>query len=328
MSDPAAPQPQGPIPSTLFDRKVGLVVSNANGSPGPGGAAGLDLSAMHIRFHVEQSDFESPNNARIRVYNLSDATAKQVQGEFNRVTLSAGYAGGPYGIIFQGTMMQFRRGKENNVTTYLEILAADGDTFYNFGTVNQSLPLGSSAAQRAKVLTTAAGAPPPITGADGLFGGTLPRGKVLYGMFRDQMRTLARSNGATWSIQDGQVQVIQLQDYLPSQAVVLNSQTGLIGIPEQTEQGVEARVLINPKLRVGALVQINNSLINQTVNANPNQPVPFNRYTGLQLLARTTEDGLYRLYSSEHSGDSRGQEWYSDLILLAIDKSKSVVLAQ
>jgi hypothetical protein len=72
---------------------------------------GIDLSEMRIEFRVNAADVETPNTAIIRVYNLSEATATQVAGEFDRVILEAGYEDGNFGTIFQGTIKQFRRGR-------------------------------------------------------------------------------------------------------------------------------------------------------------------------------------------------------------------------
>jgi hypothetical protein len=142
-------------------------------------------------------------------------------------------------------------------------------------------------------------------------------------MSRAAMRRIANEQGATWSIQDGKLQMIPLTDYLPSQAVQLNSLTGLIGFPEQTDEGIRIRTLINPRIRVGTLVQINNKEINQTIQQNPNAvPLRYDQWAGIQQLARVTEDGYYRVFVAEHHGDSRGQPWYSDLICLAVRGGK------
>ena len=97
------------------------------------GAAGLDLSQFRIKFSVQAADIESPNNAWIRVYNLSSDTMHQVatQGEYTSVSLSAGYEEGNFGVIFQGTIKQYRIGKENTTDSYLDIFAADSDVEFN-----------------------------------------------------------------------------------------------------------------------------------------------------------------------------------------------------
>lgn len=315
-----------------FGRKATLIVA--------AGDDGLDLSELRFKFVVRNSDNESPNTAAIRVYNLSDDTVRKITGrtpvEYTRVVLQAGYESA-HGVIFDGTIKQFRRGKENATDSYLDILAAAADIEYNFSVCNSTVAAGSSASDRAKIIAAQMGL--QLGEAAALTGGILPRGKVLWGMARTQMRCEAANRGASWSIQDGKVDVLPLDGYLPGEAVVLSSLTGMVGIPEQTEQGVKVRCLLNPKLRIGGLVQIDNASINQTSQADlrasgfparglPAGQLPFDKYAGVQMLADVSSDGFYRLYVVEYIGDTRGQEWYAELTGLAVDKSSNKVLAQ
>ena len=123
--------------------------------------------------------------------------------------------------------------------------------------------------------------------------------------------------------------MIPLDGYLPTEAVVLNSSSGMIGFPEQTDQGIKVRCLLNPKLKIGTRAQIDNKSINQTIaqasNAIPVGQLPFDQRAGLTLLADVSNDGEYFIYVVEHAGNTRGQEWYSDLICLAIDRSTGKV---
>jgi hypothetical protein len=50
---------------------------------------------------------------------------------------------------------------------------------------------------------------------------------------------------------------------MPGEAVVLTSGTGLLGRPEQTEDSIEIVSLLNPLLKIGSRVQIDNASINQ-----------------------------------------------------------------
>lgn len=307
------------IPNEQYLRKCTLLVL--------AGDQALDLSEMHIRFETKQEDEESPNNARIRVYNLARETVARIQGEYTRVVLQAGYENANFGVIFDGTIKQFVVGREDNKSTYLDILAADGDQAYNFATINKSLAAGSTPQQRIAALIEAMG--PKGVGAGDVIvpdtGGVLPRGKVLFGLARAGLRAQVQNVGATWSIQNGKINVVPLDGYLPGDAVVLTSRTGLIGRPEQTQQGVYARCLINPRITVGGLVRIDNQSINETFQqgdfAIPGAQIPYNQYAGIQQFANVTADGLYRVYVNEFVGDTRGLPWWSDLVLLAVDPS-------
>jgi hypothetical protein len=298
-----------------FERKATLTLLS--------GEKALDVSDLHFKFKIVAEDEESPNNASVRVYNLSKETLVQVKGEFNRVVIQAGYEGN-FGVIFDGTIRQFRTGRESATDTYLDILAADGDLAYNFATLNQTLASGSNAGDVVAAAVTSM-RPLGIGGAGSLpavlsTGGVLPRGKVLFGLARAVLRAQVRSLGATWSIQAGKINIVPLTSYLPTEAVVLNGQTGLIGRPEQTENGIYAKCLINPRLVVGGVVQINNAAINQAVQRDvTGAPLRYDKYAGLQLLADISTDGLYRVYVIEYEGDTRGVAWYCDLTLLSID---------
>jgi len=292
------------------------------------GQSGLDLSQMHFKFKITNSDEQSPNTATIRVYNLSKSTVKQIRGEFTSVVLNAGYENGNFGVIFSGTIKQFRRGRENATDTYLDILAADSDVEYNFTVMNATIK-GANSSAIINAVASKMGL--PVSNNLSPTGGILPRGKVLWGMGRDIMRRTVRSQGSTWSIQNGKIQVIPLTGYLPNEAVVLNSQSGMIGLPEQTDEGIRIRSLLNPKLVIGGQAQVDNASINQTTSASgsviPVGQLPYNQRAGLQLLADVSSDGFYRIYVAEHIGDTRGKDWYTDLTCLAIDKTSQTVEA-
>lgn len=288
----------------------------------------LDLSNLRFRFQVKSMDVESPNNAAIRVYNLSRDTLVKIRGEFSRVILQAGYDNN-FGVIFDGTIKQYRIGREGTTDTYLDILAADGDLAYNLALVNKTLAAGSSSGDRIAAATDAMRSKGVVGVQNQLqtTGGILPRGKVLFGLARAKLRDEVQTLGASWSIQQGVVTIIPKTGYLPNEVVVLSGQTGLIGRPEQTVDGIKARCLINPNIFVGARVQIDNKAINQLVQSNPNNaPVPYNQWTGVQLVANTTTDGIYRVFVIEYDGDTRGQQWYADLVLLAVDPSTDQVI--
>lgn len=300
-----------------WKRRVSLVLVS--------GTQALDLSEMHFRFRTVQADVETPNNCSIRVYNLSPDTVRQIRGEFSEVVLQAGYEG-TFGVIFRGTIKWFGIGREDQTTTYLDILAADGDLGYNYGVVSKTLDPGTTQAQAAQVAIQAMPGLQAGTVAAST-GGILPRGKVLFGMARDFIRTYANTHGYTWGIEQGRVNVVPLKRYTESEAVVLTSLTGLIGTPEQTPDGIKAKILLNPRLLPGGLVRIDNASINKLVQRDPKAaPVAYNSWTALQFLATTTADGLYRVFVTEHEGDTRGQAWYSEIVCLAADPTTGTVV--
>lgn len=285
---------------------------------GPSGGEGLDLSALRITFQTKKGDAETPNSAEINVYNVSDETASKIRREFTQVFLAAGYQGN-CGLIFQGNIRQVRLWRENGVDTVLSILAADGDRAYNFATVNTTLAAGSRPADRVRACQSSfaeKGTKPGYT--PDLGGEALPRGKVMYGMSRQYMRDEARDTGTDWSIQDGAVQMVPKKGYLPGEAVLLTSETGLIGAPEQTQDGITVRALLNPRLKIGGRIKLDNASIKRA-------ETPLKAAAG-QGVARIDADGFYRILKVEFSGDTRGNDWYADMTCIGIDDTMRMPL--
>ena len=287
-------------------RKCSLVVAGASGD-------GLDLSSLRIVFKTKKSDAQTPNTAEIRVYNLSEETALKIRKEFQTVTLQAGYEGN-YGVIFTGNIKQVRFGRESGTDTYIDIAAGDGDDAYNFAIVNTTLAAG---AKQSDQINASAGAMASKGVGKGYIGDTggqgLPRGKVMYGMARDYLRQSAAASDTSWSVQDGKLQVVSLTGTLPNQAIALNAKSGLVGTPEQTNDGIKAKCLLNPLLKIGGKVQINEKDVAEAKLPDTDKKADANK------PASIADDGTYRVLTIEHSGDTRGNDWYSEIVCLDVD---------
>ncbi|MEC5405131.1 hypothetical protein VOM14_06025 [Paraburkholderia sp. MPAMCS5] len=310
--------------SALWGRKATLVVST--------GTIGLDLSELRFTFKTSNSDAQTPNTLYVRIYNLSPHTVAKIgtygRAEFSTITLQAGY-GNSYGIIFSGTIKQTAKGRERNVDNYLDVWAADGDSFYNFSAISVSLAAGHTPQQvvNAIVNTPSINGTPPVKFAqdvDGLIVGvgpglkrSLSRGKAIFGLPRDYLRDWADKYGYRWSIQNGEFVVVPITGYRPGEAVVLSPDTGLVGVPEACDGGVRARALLNPKIRIGCLVRIAQGDINHITQQQFGLTAP----NTLPSATLATVAGMYRVMTAEFTGDTRGNEWYVDLICLAVDAS-------
>ena len=145
----------------------------------------------------------------------------------------------------------------------------------------------------------------------------LIRGRVMFGMARDELRGFSWTNNVKWSLQDGALTMIPYTSYIAGGSVpVISVSTGLIGVPEQTNQGINIRTLLNPVYKIGQLVQLNSGV--NTFRRSLDLPSQkSNIATALQV--QTSADGLYYVMRAEHKGDSRGQEWYTDITGLSVD---------
>lgn len=311
--------------TTQFLRKASLIITNP--STGRQDVPAIDLSEMGIKFQTQATDGSSPNTLLAQIYNLSEQTQNLVQNEFRRVILQAGYEGpdANFATIFDGTITRFRKGKVRNVDSFLEIHAATFDEAFNFATVSDTLKAGTTAQQRVAEICRKNGIilDPSVDQSLANQGGVLPRGKVLFGMARSFLHDVSNTANARWSFQNGKLVMVPATGYLPGTVIQLNSSTGMIGIPTADDGGVHVVSLLNPNYQIGQRIQINNKDINQTRVIDRS----FNDDSTLALPAYTTSDGYYRVLVIEHSGDTRGNDWYSNLTCLNLDPTKSDLTA-
>lgn len=308
----AAAQALAGVNDQQYLRTCTLIVATRSG-------AGLDLSELRIKFSIKRSDTVTPNTADIRVYNLDEKTALQIRKEFTRVILQAGYQSNS-GIIFQGNIKQVIIGRESATDTFIDIVAGDGDRAYNFAIVNTTLAAGSKQADQISAASNAMAAKGTSLGNVGdLPTNQLPRAKVMYGNARKYLSDAADTSSKIWSIQDEKITFVGKKTYLPGQAVLMTSKTGMIGTPQQTNEGVNVKCLLNPSIKISGRIKIDNASI-QRFKINLSVP-----NSAANIPAPLAADGVYYVLVVEHQGDTRGQEWYSNLICLYIDPTTNPI---
>lgn len=276
--------------------------------------SGLEIVDLRIGFEVEKTAESKPNKAIIKIYNLSPKHEGRVKNEFEDVFLSAGYQGAER-QLFAGNITNVYRYREgNNFVT--EIEAGDGDADYITGSINKSFAAGVSKSEIVSAI------------ADEFVGGTslgynkLPtggslRGVVVSGASRDVLDNISRETGVTWSIQDGKLIMVPVDELLPGQAVLLTSQTGLKAPPEISDKGVEVVSLLNPLLRVHGAIKLDNNTI-KVKRQKPEFDGQSNRKVKNTEPVRRSQDGIYKILSLKHVGDTHAPQWDTRSICIGL----------
>ncbi|MDZ9575353.1 hypothetical protein SNB22_16195 [Escherichia coli] len=320
-----------------------------------GNGKGIELSDFKVTFTIDWFNISSASRVgTIKIYNLSADTVNRITGqEFSKVRLIAGYDGiAPevsasdvgtvrevdaadvgqtdgrnYGLIFSGEIRYSVTGKDSPVDTYVLIQAADTDLAFATSITSQTLAAGYTVADVNRALMKDFEAKGATEGLTPEMPATVfPRGRVLFGMTRHLMDNVAGQCGATWQFVDGQRQMVANNEYVHD-AIVLNSATGLIGMPQQTIcNGVNVRALINPNIRVNGLIQLNQASVYRTALSNNDIAMAGGQITdqntdGNITLSGTTAqpasiatDGVYIVRGIMYTGDTRGQAWYMDMM--------------
>lgn len=247
----------------LYGRKVELVVSAPNAPPLVKAAwndtPGVDLSGLDIDFSVERTLKPEPNNASIRVYNLSDATRKAVSGAKTlNVSLAAGYQSGVEQIYFGQVRAAWTERQGPDFITHFE--SGDGEQAklarLNTG-VGGRVPIGTALSMIVQALGLGPGNVAKVQSALAKTGVTAINGGALTGNASRRMTDFCRSAGLEWSIQNGVIQILEQGSLLSPSAVLVSTATGMIESPTVDSKGiVTATMLITQGLVPGCLVSI------------------------------------------------------------------------
>ena len=320
-------------PGTQYDRYLRLIVAPVTGGEG------IDFSAFRVYFKVTSPIISTPNAAYVRIYNLAKSTVDKLRS-YNpsvadplasgsavqsavkgQLIIEAGYINAQKGVIFQGDIVQVRAGRISQVDTYTDVYARDGDLAHVWGLVNGSLAAGwtpKDFAQKAGESMNKYGV------TDGALPASVnqnpaPRGKVMFGMTRNYLDAFAATHEMTWSIDKGQIVYIPYKDFRKTQAIRLDSRSGLIGMPQLTESGVTGRCLLNPAIGIGTRLQIANNDIQ--LPSYDQQWTAINFLPGRDALA-SGADGYFKVLQADHTGDTRGNDWYTTFTCISLDSTQ------
>ncbi|MGN8092267.1 hypothetical protein [Methylobacterium sp. 22177] len=273
---------------------------------------------LRITFETTQKDASTPNVARIGIFNLADSSTQPAFYVGKTVTLSAGYVGSSIYVLFKGQILQARNLRADVTDKVLAILATDGSEPRNYAVVNKTLSAGHTHYDRAMACfepMKALGITLGYIDKDALSKVKFPRGAALFGGAKDWLRQTSAATRTSWSIQNGKLQILANDKALPGGEIVLNSRTGLVGLPVQTIQGIEGAALLNGQIVPGRVVRIDQKSIQQAEFDPSITGAPNNAQ--LQQFGLST-DGRYKIFYVGHLGDTRGEPFFTNFIGVAM----------
>ena len=242
-----------------------------------------EIIGLRVSFRIEQSISSNPNPAEIRIWNLKDETIARFKEPETEVYLEAGYEGNIKNIswgndlevdtIFEGpdkiTIIKSRDGGQQLSDTTLDLKVTPGS--------DMSIVVQQIFSEMKNIAIS------PLEIAKLLGKGNFKAGGVLNGTAKEMLQSLLDPLGVRYSIQKGEVK-FETKDDVPQQIVTIGPQSGLIGSPQKTKEGLKAKILLNP------LVVAN----------------------GFVSLRSRDLTGIYKVLNLTHIGDTWGKSWETE----------------
>ena len=311
--------------------------------------------SLRIEFEYKKSinTAEETSKGWVKIYNLSSDTVRQFGGaRFSQVTLYTGYEDDPtsYGVLFRADVTNISYKKDKGTVTTLEL--SNNFTDLVLGQkVSATVPEGTSKKAAINKLldiiwngkASTVYINPEVADAKYTYGYSF------HGTPKNALDEICRANDLRWSIQNkpsGDVMHIDsrvLNNSIGNSddtSIVLNSDTGLIGLPyfhtevvsrSMDESLGEDELQLNPDVKYNpdGSEKTPNSKKKKVVHTNVACKALINSSVNPQSLIRIetdegTTDGLYRVQDAKFTGDTFGTTWYMDLELRNGNETKTV----
>jgi len=248
----------------------------------------LRITDLDVAFGVHRTMKPEPNTAEITIRNLHPDNRKRTEEKRHvGVVLEAGYAPpGEMSLIFAGDLREVHTMRDGpDLLTVLS--SGDGEEQHRKARVNRSFPPGISIRKVIEAAAEAMGvgvgnlnalSQVEFPGAGAVF----PGGTVLSGNVAQELADVLRSAGLEYSIQGGVLQILTRRKALEGTALVLSSDSGMVGTPSVSSDGTaRASLLMAPDIFPGRKVE----------------------FRAENLI------GVYRVETARYSGDTAGADW-------------------
>ena len=281
----------------------------------------LNVSDLHCTFEVHKKRDRGGMYAICRIFNLNSDTEDKLVMEGDRLIIEAGYQASTtetvkdeegnessvttdlqYGKIFDGKIIWPSRSRASNTDYVLTLMAIDGDQPLNLSFISKTVNRGLNSRKIIETVANDSEVKTPVNKiSDGLSTQALPRGKVFFGKPYNYVQDVCRGNAASFFIEDGNLNVVRLQDLSKDEALVITPETGLIGTPQQIQFGVSFKMLLNPAVHLESMIQIKGVQVNEASVTPGQQQSPLD------------DDWIYQVIELTHIGDTRGNDWYTEV---------------
>lgn len=281
----------------LFDRAYRLVVGDKDGG------TAIEFTELQCVFSVDKSNEVHADKCDLSIYNVSPDSIKNFLIEDNVVELYAGY-GEDIGLIFAG-QIDIVSTELNGADIIVKMTFSDGRVSMVETTVDKHFPAGSTLDSVLRSLSTTLGFAyssnngtyPQGTGLTYVY----PRGVTVSGNVKQWIDTTIKGHDIHYFVSNKVAYAVPVNAPIGSEvANVFTPETGLIGSPNKknvtskinkkkkskdVREGIEFRALLANDVAVGTLVKVQSRFV----------------------------DGLYQVTKVKHSGDYRGNNWFSDI---------------
>jgi len=253
-----------------------------------------------VNFSIEKTSTPDPNKSKISIYNISQESRNFLEQSDLLLFLKAGFQD-EISNIFIGDILR-REASRSGPDVIYTLECGDSEGIISRAHVDIGLGPGATNVQLFNLAAEKLGLTLGIK--KGIVTRVFKNGFSFSGLASDLLTQQTVNIGLEWSVQDGELRIMPKDEDDGEEAVVISPETGLIGFPTKTPDGVKFTSLLNPKLRPGRAVKIESKQFFGQTGPNAN------------LIASTSliESGsIVKVRKATFTGDTREGQWVTEV---------------
>lgn len=325
----------------LFKRLCRVEVKNIHT-----GLVSIFDQSLRIEFEYSKSidHSEATSSGWVKIYNLSQDTVQAFGGaRFSQVTVYTGYESDPssFGVLFRADVTNIKYQKDRGTVTTIEL----SNNFTDLVVGQKVVSTVPENRDREEVLNRVLalvweGKASQVVVNKSTLSKMYPFGFCAHGTKKAVLDEFCRANDIQWTILNGASGDIlhlesRVQDgsasYLGGESTVLNSDSGLIGLPYLNMEKItknmddslgedELELNVKPKYKKDGTLDDKPRKKKKVAVYNVSCKALIDSSVNPQTLIRIeteegSTDGLYRVQDAKFTGDTFGNEWYMTLDL-------------
>ncbi len=299
----------------LYGRKWQITIYKKDEDPDSDTA--IDVSDLKCTFKCTYIIGTALTVCTLVVYNMNITTENGIITEGFQFSIFGGYEQGQYGEIYTGDIVQVIRNREDGVNYRLEMIAVRGTDEFDRNWVRASVAAQATKRQLVEAIGAKADKPIEVEEvSENLPEQPLPRGRIFFGKPYKYLRDIAIANNAFFELNSQKkIKLVCMTDEIPEdQCLYYTPESGLVGTPKYTDNGIHIQVLLDARIKVNTLIKIDNSLIQgQLIGIDPKMNEK-NKGSQQNQQSMFDEDGEYQALQVTHSGDTWGDDWTTSVI--------------
>lgn len=275
------------------------------------------IPPLRMTFDIEKTAKSEPNESAIKVYNLSQATRNLIEQPDMRCVLYAGYEEESAPLLLCSGDIAYAYSYLDNADWVTELSVLDGLVEIRDTAVSLGYAGGVNSTQILNAIAGAMGL--VLVAPNSLAERKWVNGFSFYGAARTALDKVVAGAGLEWSVQNGELQIVNRANVTKRQAVVLAADSGLISYPERTREAAKSKKA--DKEEVKGAKKRNFTLDNQARdgwNVRSFLLPQVNPADKVKLESKTVT-GWFRAETVKHYGDSYSGDWITELHLVDLD---------